>query len=82
MRSQRLTTTILVGLALILMVGNAAAFSVHGKGIEGSGDLETREFDLADFDDISVGGAFEVEIRFGNSQDNRGSLSARVAMLA
>jgi hypothetical protein len=69
MRSQHLTTALLAGLALILLVGNADAFSFHkGKGIEGSGDLETREFDLADFDEISVGGAFEVEVRFGDDQ--------------
>jgi len=70
MRSQHLTTTLLTGLALVLLVGNAAAFSFHkGKGIEGSGDLETRNFDLADFDEVSVGGAFAVEIRFGDRQE-------------
>ncbi len=69
MRFPRLTTTALVaGLTLILLSGTATAFSWHGQGIKGSGTLETREFDLANFDDISVGGAFDVEIQFGNSQ--------------
>lgn len=68
MRSHHLTTTIVAGLSLVLMVGNAAAFSWPDKGIEGSGDLETRQFDLAEFDEISIGGAFEVEVRFGDKQ--------------
>lgn len=59
---------VLAGLALVTLVGDADAFSFRDQGIKGSGDLETREFDLKDFDEISVGGAFEVEIRFGDRQ--------------
>ncbi len=69
MRFQRLTTAILASLVLVLLVGNAAAFSFKDRGIEGSGDLETRDFDLKDFDEISVGGAFDIEIRFSESQE-------------
>lgn len=68
MRSTRLTTTILAILAVSILVGNATAFSFKGKGIKGSGDLETRDFDLPDFDEISVGGAFDVSIRFAAEQ--------------
>lgn len=39
-----------------------------GRGIDGSGDLETRELDLDNFDTIDLGGAFTVEIRFGDRQ--------------
>lgn len=38
------------------------------KTIEGSGDLETREFDFDDFHAIDLGGAFSVDIRFGDRQ--------------
>lgn len=69
MRFQRLTTALVATIVLILLVGNAAAFSFNNNGIEGSGDLETREIDLKDFDEISVGGAFEVEVHFAKSQE-------------
>jgi hypothetical protein len=68
MRTPTSLSLILAGLAVILLVGDADAFSFRGKGIEGSGDLETRAFDLEQFDEIAVGGAFEVEIRFGDRQ--------------
>jgi len=71
MRRQRLTTAILTGVALVLLVGNAAAFSFNGSGIKGSGDMETRSFDLNDFSEIIVGGAFEVDVTFGDQQEIR-----------
>lgn len=55
-------------LAVTLLDGNATAWSIMGKDIKGSGDLETREFDLNGFDEISVGGAFDVSIRFSAEQ--------------
>jgi len=69
MRTVRLTTTALVALILLLSVGDAAAFSFKSNGIDGSGDLETREFDLADFDAIEIGGAFEVSVTIGDDQE-------------
>ncbi len=69
MRRQSLTTAILTGIAVFLLVGNATAFSIFGDGIKGSGDMETRDFDLADFDEISLGGSFDVEIKFGDRQE-------------
>lgn len=69
MRRQRLTTTILTGMALLVLVGNAAAFSFGGNGIKGSGDMETRSFDLDDFSEVIVGGAFDVDVTFGDYQE-------------
>ncbi len=69
MRFQRLSAVILATLLIALLAGNAAAFSFKDKGIKGSGDLETRTFDLKDFDEISVGGAFEVEVYFSRDQE-------------
>lgn len=59
-----------LALALLLAAGQAQAFSFHkhGKGIEGSGNLETREIDLAEFDEIELGGAFDLQVRFGDRQ--------------
>ncbi len=54
---------------LIVAAAVAPAEAKWGfKGIEGSGDLETREFDLDDFDAIDLGGAFSVDISFGDYQ--------------
>ena len=61
-------TTPLV-LALILLVGLGQAHALDfGRGAKGSGDLETRELSLDTFRALEVGGAFEVDIRFGKKQ--------------
>jgi len=69
MRRQLLTTTILAGLLLVMLAGTASAFSFGNRGIKGSGDMETRSFDLSDFDKITLGGAFDVEIIQGDRQE-------------
>ncbi|MCK9996846.1 MAG: DUF2807 domain-containing protein [Candidatus Krumholzibacteria bacterium] len=70
MRSKYSVTASLLAVAvtLLLTVGNAAAFSFGKDNIEGSGDMETRELDLKDFDEIDVGGAFDLEITLGDEQ--------------
>lgn len=72
MRKARLTTLALALLALSVFLplgaGNAQAFFGKDKSIRGSGHLETRDFELEGFDEISVGGSFEVRIAFGDRQ--------------
>jgi hypothetical protein len=66
----RIRHAALAATASLLMI--ALALPAHaGWGrdrIEGSGDLETRELDLDTFDAVDLGGAFSVEIRFGDRQ--------------
>jgi Putative auto-transporter adhesin, head GIN domain len=59
----------LVALVLIalLTVSQATAFS-FSRGIKGSGEMETRELDLDTFTAISMGGAFDLDIRLGDRQ--------------
>ncbi len=57
-----------VAMVLFLTAGNAAAFSFGNDTIEGSGDMETRELDLKEFQKIDVGGAFDLEITLGDEQ--------------
>ena len=60
-----------LALTALLLVAIAIAPAQAGwgkKGIEGSGNMETRTFDLDDFDAIEMGGAFAVDVRFGNKQ--------------
>ena len=58
----------LCALLLIAFATVPAEARWGGNGIEGSGDLETRELDLDDFDAIDLGGAFTVDIKFGDYQ--------------
>jgi len=68
MRSRFSVKATLAAVALLLVAGNAAAFSFGKDTIEGSGDMETRQLDLAEFDEIDVGGAFDLEITLGDEQ--------------
>jgi len=54
-------------LILLLAASQATAFS-FSKGEEGSGNLETRELSLDEFLAIEMGGAFDLEISFGDRQ--------------
>ena len=54
-------------LIVVLAAGQATAFS-FGRGEKGSGDLETRELSLDEFQAIDLGGAFELEVSFGDQQ--------------
>ncbi len=54
-------------LVVILAASQASAFS-FGKGKKGSGNLETRELSLDEFQAIEMGGAFDLEISFGDRQ--------------
>lgn len=51
----------------ILIAGQASAFSFN-KGTKGSGDMETRELSLEEFNSLDVGGAFDIEVSFGKKQ--------------
>ncbi|MEN8008312.1 MAG: head GIN domain-containing protein [Candidatus Krumholzibacteriota bacterium] len=68
MRSRYSLTTTLVAVALLLVAGQAAAFSFGKNNIKGSGDMETRTLDLKDFHAIDVGGAFDLDITLGDKQ--------------
>ncbi len=68
MRSRYSLMAACVAMALILTAGNAAAWSFGKDTIEGSGNMETRELDLKEFDSIDVGGAFELKITLGDQQ--------------
>ncbi len=61
---------LLLTLALVLVAGQASAWSPHKhhKGIEGSGKMETRTLDVDTFDKIDIGGAFDLHVTFGNKQ--------------
>ncbi len=68
MRSRYLVMPALVAMVLFLAAGDAAAFSFGKDTIEGSGDMETRELNLKEFDKIDVGSAFDLEITLGDEQ--------------
>ena len=68
MRSRYFLMAACVAMALIMTAGNAAAWSFGKDTIAGSGNLETRELDLEEFDAIDVGGAFDLEISLGDRQ--------------
>ena len=62
-------TGILFALVLVLALsaGSAqAGWHFKSRGIEGSGDMETRELNLGDFDRIDVGGAFALDVVQGD----------------
>lgn len=68
MRAQHPFQAVFCGLILMLAAVPASALSFHGAGVKGSGDLETREMQLDTFHAIELGGAFDVEISFGDVQ--------------
>jgi hypothetical protein len=70
MRARYMKPFLVLTLTLLLAAGQAGAWSVfnHGKGIEGSGKMETRELDLKDFQKIDVGGAFDLHVTIGDRQ--------------
>jgi hypothetical protein len=68
MRSRYSVMTAFVMMFLLLTAGNAVPFSFGKDSIEGSGNMETRELDLKSFDEIEVGGAFDLEITLGDEQ--------------
>ena len=68
MRSRYSVMAAFVAMALFLVAGNASAFSFGKDIIEGSGDKETRELNLKEFDEIEVGGSFDLEITLGDEQ--------------
>jgi hypothetical protein len=66
MRKIMKTTGLVLVIAFALSaVTVQAGWSWKSKGIEGSGDMETRELDLGGFDSINVGGAFELDVVMG-----------------
>jgi hypothetical protein len=70
MRARYLKIALILTLVLTVAGGQAQAWSIHkhGHGIEGSGDLETRELELDEFSRIDLGGAFDLEVSFGDRQ--------------
>jgi hypothetical protein len=58
--------------SLLVFGGSQVGARPHGwsrsHGIDGSGDLMTKELDLPEFDEIDVGGCFEVHVTFGREQ--------------
>jgi hypothetical protein len=68
MRALPILRAVACGLILLLAAMPAAAFDFGGKGVKGSGKMETRELDLADIDALDLGGAFEVDVTFGDKQ--------------
>ena len=73
MNHRHLKTIAAIAILMILMSGPALAFKFDKhfghRGIKGSGDMETREVDVEDFDKVNLRGAFDVEITFGNRQE-------------
>lgn len=70
MHFRYMKTTLILVLILALAAGQASAFSFgkHGKSIKGSGDLETRELELDNFDKTDIGGAFDLHVTLGKKQ--------------
>ena len=62
MSAQRIRQSRLKALLLGVAMSLAAAGCVDGDGIRGSGVLATQEFALADFDELDISHAFEVDI--------------------
>ncbi len=57
-----------LALMIVLAAGAATAGHHWKKGIEGSGDQETRQLELGEFNRIAIGGAFELEASLGDEQ--------------
>ncbi|MBU0743618.1 DUF2807 domain-containing protein [bacterium] len=73
MSRHRLLTVFASILSIALITAPAAAgrhFRHHdGDVIEGSGVMETRSFDLKDFEAIELEGAMDIEVAFGGRQE-------------
>ena len=67
MKKKTIATALILTMGLVLVAGPASAWS-FGKGVKGSGDLETRSFDLDSFDQIRIDGGFDLEITMGDEQ--------------
>ena len=61
-----MTAVLLV--ALVCGSAFAISFSIFDRGIKGSGDLETRDLDLDDFDEVRIDAGFDLDISFGKHQ--------------
>ena len=67
--TKRMTVAALTALLIAtLAVPASAGFFHKGDQIEGSGKLETRDFDLAAFTDLELNGSLDAEIAFGDRQ--------------
>jgi hypothetical protein len=64
MRSRQFALTA----AAVFLAAACAGPALARQAIEGSGELETRTLDVAAFTKIDLGGAFDVEIGFGQNQ--------------
>lgn len=67
----RTRSALIALLALALIASPAAAgfkFWEDDDTVEGSGKLETRAFDLKDFDRIELEGAMDIDVSFGGDQ--------------
>lgn len=58
---------LIVLLVALLAVGQASAYSFSSCK-EGSGEMETRQLSLEEFQAIDVGGAFDIDVSFGSRQ--------------
>ncbi len=71
--SRYLTIIATVTILMVMMSGPAMAFKfgkhLGFRGVKGSGDMETRELEMEDFDRVALSGAFDVEITFGKRQE-------------
>ena len=70
MHTRYIKRILLITLVMVLGASQCLAFSFHkhGRGIEGSGELVTRELNLDEFDQIDIGGAFDLHVTFGDHQ--------------
>jgi len=68
MRTNRQLSAILTLVTLVALMAGGPTGSFAKSTIEGSGNLETRELDLAEFTSINVGGDFDLEITLGDAQ--------------
>jgi hypothetical protein len=71
MRARYVFLSAFVAAVLVLGCGPAGARShkwFHSHGIDGSGDMVTKELDLPEFHEIDVGGCFDVHVSFGRKQ--------------
>jgi hypothetical protein len=71
MRPIAMLTLCLTVLALVAGPADAGRWHRHGGNhhVEGSGEFETRSFDLDDFDSIRIDGVFEIEVVAGEDFD-------------
>jgi hypothetical protein len=68
MRPFALFALCLLVISLAAPRADAGKWHGHGSGkdhVEGSGDFETRSYDLSDFDAIRIDGVFDIEVSVG-----------------